>query len=100
MVTIHSLHLLVIGIIFIAVSQILFFEEGVLSLMLFIGVVLAVSGAYFRIVRTIGLRVKKAINKTEPPKQEYPKNYNLTYFLVGLLVAFIVYGYMTMTSIF
>jgi len=97
MATIHSLHLLVLGIVFIAISQIALFEGRVLSLMLFIGVVLAVSGAYFRIVRTIGLRAKKALNKTEQPEQKYPKNYNLTYFFVGLLVAFIVYGYMTST---
>lgn len=97
MVTIHSLHLLVIGIVFIVVSQIAFFEGGVLSLMLFIGVVLTVSGVYFRIVRTIGLKAKKAMNKTEQSEQKYPKNYNLTYFLVGLLVTFIVYGYMTST---
>jgi len=95
MATIHSLHLLVIGIVFIIVSQIASFEEGVLSLMLFIGVVLAVSGAYFRIIRTIGLRVKKTVNKTKQSKQKYPKNYTLTIFLVGLLVTFIVYGYMT-----
>lgn len=97
MVTIHSLHLLVIGIVFIVVSQITFFEGGILSLMLFIGVVLTVSGVYFRIVRTIGLKAKKAMNKTEQSEQKYPKNYNLTYFLVGLLVTFIVYGYMTST---
>jgi len=96
MVTIHSLHLLVLGIAFIAVSYTALFDGMVLSLMLFIGVVLAISGVYFKIVKTIALRVKKAADKTEKPKQAFPKNYNLTIFFIGLLVTFIVYGYMTM----
>jgi hypothetical protein len=98
MVTIHSLHLLVIGIFFLVVSQIAPFQELVLSMMMFIGIVLVISGIYFRIVRTIALKIKKAVVKTEKPKQEFPKNYNLTYFLIALASIFILYGYMTMPS--
>jgi protein-S-isoprenylcysteine O-methyltransferase Ste14 len=96
MVTIYSLHLLIIGIFFLVVSQTAPFQDFVLSLMMFIGIVLAISGAYFRIVKMIALKVKKVAGKTEKPKKEFPKNYNLTYFLIALAVAFVGYGYMTM----
>ena len=98
MVTIHSLHLLFIGIFFLVVSQIAPLQELILSLMVFIGIVLVISGIYFRILRTIGLKIKKGVSKTENPKQKIPKNYNLTYFLIALAVVFILYGYMTMPS--
>jgi len=96
--TIYSLHLLFIGIFFLVVSQITPFQELVLSLMVFVGIVLVISGIYFRILRVIALKIKKGLGKTENSKQKSPKNYNLTYFLIALAVVFILYGYMTMPS--
>ncbi len=99
MVTIHSLHLLFIGIYFVIVSQLEPFQESILLFMLIIGIILVILGIYFRIVRAIGLKVKKAIGKTGNPKQiQVSKNYYLTYFLIAIAVISTLYGLMTMTS--
>jgi len=99
MVTIHSLHLLFIGIYFVIVSQLEPFQESILLFMLIIGIILVILGIYFRIVRTIGLKVKKAIGKTGNPKQiQVSKNYYLTYFLIAIAVISTLYGLMTMPS--
>jgi len=99
MVTIHSLHLLFIGIFFLTVSQVAPFQEQLLLFMLIIGIILVILGIYFRIVRAIGLKVKKAIGKTGNPKQiQVSKNYYLTYFLIAIAVISTLYGLMTMPS--
>ena len=71
MVTIHSLHLLFIGIFFLVASQAAPFEEQLLFFMLIIGIILVILGIFFRIVRTIGLKIKKEFGKTENPKQKF-----------------------------
>ena len=98
MVTIHSLHLLFIGIFFLAVSQVAPFQEQLLLFMLIIGIILVILGIFFRIVRTIGLKIKKEIGKTENHKQKFTKNYYLTFFLIGIAIIFTLYGLMTMPS--
>ena len=100
MVTIHSLHLLFIGIFLLVVSQVAPFQELILSFMLIIGIILVILGIIFRIVRSIGLKVKKAIGKTENPKQILvSKNYYLTYFLIAIAFISTLGGLMTMSSI-
>ncbi len=99
MVTIYSLHLLFIGIFFLTVSQVAPFQEQLLLFMLIIGIILVILGIYFRIVRAIGLKVKKAIGKTGNPKQiQVSKNHYLTYFLIAIAVNSTLYGLMTIPS--
>lgn len=100
MVTIFSLHLLVIGIYFLIASQVAPFSSQLLSLMLVIGIILVFWGIIFRMIKTVGMKVKKAIVTEEKLKQKVPvsKNYYLTYFLVFLAFIFTVYGLMTMPS--
>ena len=98
MVTIHSLHLLFIGIFFLTVSQVAPFQEQLLLFMLIIGIILVILGIFFRIVRTIGLKIKKEIGKTGNNKQKCTKNYYLTFFLIGIAIIFTLYGLMTMPS--
>ena len=97
MVTIHTLHLLYIGIFFLVVSQVASFQEPLLLFMLIIGIILIIMGIFFRVVRAIGLKVKKAMGKTGNPKQiPVSKNYYLTYFLIALAFIFTLSGLMTM----
>ncbi len=100
MVTIHSLHLLFIGIFFLVVSQVAPFQEQLLSFMLAIGIILVILGIIFRIVRTVGLKIKKELGKTENPKQKFPvsKNNYLTYFLIFIAIISTLGGLMTMSS--
>jgi hypothetical protein len=49
-------------------------------------------------VRTIGLKIKKEIGKTENHKQKFTKNYYLTFFLIAIAIIFTLYGLMTMPS--
>ena len=85
MVTVHTIHFLLIGIYFLIVSQVAPFQEQLLSFMLIIGIILVVLGIIFRIVRTVGLKIKKELGKTENPKQiPVSKNYYLTYFLIAI----------------
>lgn len=97
MVTIHSLHLLVIGIFFLVVSQVAPFQESLLSLMTIMGIILVILGIYFRIVRALGLKIKKVMGKTGNPKQiPVSKNYYLTYFLIAIAFFSTLGGLMTM----
>ena len=97
MVTVHSLHLLLIGIFFLAVSQVAPFQESLLLFMLMIGIILVIMGIFFRIVRAIGQKVKKAMGKTGNPKQiPVPKNYYLTCFLIAIAFISTLGGLMTM----
>ena len=98
MVTIHTLHLLFVGIFFLVVSQVAPFQESLLLFMLIIGIILVIMGIFFRIVRAIGLKVKKAIGKTGNPKQiPVSKNYYLTYFLIAIAFISTLGGLMTMS---
>ena len=97
MVTVYSLHLLFIGIFFLVVSQVAPFQESLLLFMLMIGIILVIMGIFFRIVRAIGLKVKKAMGKTGNPKQiPVSKNYYLTYFLIAIAFISTLGGLMTM----
>jgi len=97
MVTIHSLHLLVIGIFFLVVSQVAPFQESLLSFMTLMGIILVILGIYFRIVRALGLKIKKVMGKTGNPKQiPVSKNYYLTYFLIAIAFLSTLGGLMTM----
>jgi len=100
MVTVHTLHLLFIGIFFLVVSQVAPFQEQLLSFMLIIGIILVILGIIFRIVRTVGLKIKKELGKTENHKQKFSvsKNYYLTYFLIVLAFISTLSGLMTMPS--
>lgn len=98
MVTVYSLHLLFIGIFFLVVSQVAPFQESLLLFMLMIGIILVIMGIFFRIVRTIGLKVKKTMGKTGNPKQiPVSKNYYLTYFLIAIAFISTLGGLMTMS---
>jgi len=96
MVTVHTLHLLFIGIFFLVVSQVAPFQEQLLSFMLIIGIILVILGIIFRIVRAVGLKIKKELGKTGNPKQKFPKNYYLTFFLIFLAFISTLGGLMTM----
>ena len=98
MVTIHSLHLLFIGIFFLVVIQVAPFQEQLLFFMLIMGIILVILGIFFRIVRTVGLKIKKEFGKTENTKQKLLifKNYYLSYFLIFLAFISTLGGLMTM----
>ena len=97
MVIVYSLHLLFIGIFFLVVSQVAPFQESLLLFMLLIGIILVIMGIFFRIVRAIGLKVKKAMGKTGNPKQiPVSKNYYLTYFLIAIEFILTLGGLMTL----
>ena len=100
MVTIHSLHLLLIGVFLLVVSQVAPFQEQLLSFMLIMGIILVVLGIIFRTVRTIGLKIKNEIGKTGNHKQiPVSKNYYLTYFLIAIAFISTLGGLMTMERI-
>jgi len=97
LVTIHSLHLLFIGIYFLIVSQVAPFEEQLLSSMIIIGIILVVMGIIFRIIKTVAMKIKKVIEKEEKPKKiSVSKNYYFSYFLIFLAFIFTLYGLMSM----
>jgi len=102
MVTIFSLHLLFIGIYFLIVSQVAPFSELLLSFMLIIGIILVFLGIIFRIIKTVGMKIKKAMVTEEKLKQKVPvpKKYYLTYFLIFLAFILTLYGLMTIESPF
>ncbi len=98
MVHVNTLHLLFIGIYFLVVSQVAPFEEQLLSSMMTIGIILVVLGIIFRIIKAVGMKIKKEMMEGEKPKQKISisKNYYLTYFLIFLAFIFTFYGLMTM----
>jgi len=100
MVHVNTLHLLFIGIYFLIVSQVAPFQEQLLSFMMIIGIILVFLGIIFRIVKAIGMKIKKAMVKVEKPKQKFPvsKNNYLSYFLIFLALIFTLSGLMTMPS--
>ena len=102
MVTIFSLHLLIIGIYFLIASQVAPFSWELLSLMMIIGIILVFLGIIFRIIKTVGMKIKKAMVSEEKLKQKVPvpKNYYLTYFLIFLAFILTLYGLMSMPSPF
>ena len=100
MVHVYSLHLLFIGIYFLIASQVAPFQEPLLSFMMIIGVILVFLGIIFRIIKVIGMKIKKDMVKAGKPKQKFPvsKNYYLSYFLIFLAFIFTLGGLMTMPS--
>jgi len=100
MVHVITLHLLFIGIYFLIVSQVAPFQEQLLSFMMIIGIILVSLAIIFRIVKTVGMKIKKAMVKVERPKRKLPvsKNYYLSYFLIFLAFIFTLSGLMTMPS--
>ena len=102
MVTIFSLHLLIIGIYFLIVSQVAPFSWELLSLMMIIGIILVFLGIIFRIIRAVGMKIKKAMVTEEKLKQKVSvsKNYYLTFFLIFLAFILTLYGLMTMPNPF
>ena len=102
MVTIITTHLLVIGIFFLIVSQVAPFHETILLFMMIIGIILVFLGIIFKIVKAVGLKIKKEAEEFlgKKPKQKFPvsKNYYLTYFLIFLAFIFTLYGLFTMPS--
>jgi len=100
MVSVHTLHFLFIGIYFLVVSQVAPFEEQLLSFMLIIGIILVVLGIIFRIVKAIGMKVKKGLEREGKSKQNpIPTNYYFSYFLIAIAFISTLYGLMTMPSI-
>jgi len=102
MVTIITLHILFIGLYFLIVSQVAPFQEMILSTMMIIGIVLVSLGIIFRIIKAVGMKIKKEAEEFlgKKPKQKFPvsKNNYLTYFLIFLAFIFTLYGLMTMPS--
>jgi len=99
MVTVHSLHLLFIGIYFLTVSQVAPFQEQLLSFMLIIGIVLVSLAIIFRIIIAVGKKIKKELVKEEKPKQKpVSKNNYLTYFLIFLAFIFTLDGLLILPS--
>ncbi len=102
MVVVHSLHLLFIGIFFLTVSQVAPFQEQLLSFMMIIGIVLVSLGIIFRIIKAVGMKIKKEAEEFlgKKPKQKFPvsKNNYLTYFLIFLAFIFTLDGLMTIPS--
>ena len=96
MVTIHTLHLFSIAIFFLVVSQVAPFQEPLLVLILIVGIVLTILGIIFRIVRTIGFKIKKTIGKTETKQILVSKNYYFSYFLIVLAFVLTLVGFITM----
>ncbi len=100
MVVVHSLHILFIGIFFLTVSQVAPFQEQLLSFMMIIGIVLVSLGIIFRIIKAVGMKIKKEAEEFlgKKPKQKFPvsKNNYLTYFLIFLAFISTLYGLMTM----
>ena len=68
--------------------------------MMVIGIILVFLGIIFRIIKAVGMKIKKAIVKEGKSEQKFPvsKNYYLTYFLIFLAFIFTFYGFMIMPS--
>ena len=100
MVHVITLHLLFIGIYFLIVSQVAPFQEVLLSFMMIIGIILVFLAIIFRIIKAVGMKIKKEMAKVKKPKQKFPvsKNYYLSYFLIFLAFIFTLSGLMTMPS--
>ncbi len=100
MVHVISLHLLFIGIYFLIASQVAPFQEVLLSFMMIIGIILVFLAIIFRIIKAVGMKIKKEMAKVKKPKQKFPvsKNYYLSYFLIFLAFIFTLSGLMTMPS--
>jgi len=99
MVTVHSLHLLFIGIYFLIVGQFASFQEELLSFMLILGIILISIAIIGRIIKVIGMKIKKELGKEQNSKQILvSKNNYLTYFLIAIAVISTLYGLMTMPS--
>ena len=97
--TIHSMHLLFVGIFFLVVSQIAPFQESLLLFMLIIGIIVVISGIFFRIVKTIGLKIKNGLDRERKHKQNpISKNYYFSYFLISMGFIFTIIGVMTMPN--
>ena len=88
--------MLIIGIYFIVASQVLPFQDELLPFLLIIGVVLVVLGTIFRIIRTVGLKIKKELVKAENSKLKIKGNNYLTYFLIFVAIITTLDGLMTM----
>ncbi len=100
MVHVITLHLLFIGIYFLIASQVAPFQEVLLSFMMIIGIILVFLAIIFRIIKAVGMKIKKEMAKVKKPKQKFPvsKNYYLSYFLIFLAFIFTLSGLMTMSS--
>jgi len=100
MVHVITLHLLFIGIYFLIASQVAPFQEVLLSFMMIIGIILVFLVIIFRIIKAVGMKIKKEMAKVKKPKQKFPvsKNYYLSYFLIFLAFIFTLSGLMTMPS--
>lgn len=97
MVTIHSLHLLFIGIFFFVTSQVAPFQELILSFMMIIGIILIILGILFRIVRAIGLKIKKELKpNSDFTQKSFSKNYYFSYFLISLAFVFTIVGMLSL----
>jgi len=98
MVTINSLHVLLIGIFFLVTSQIASFQESLLSFMLIVGIILVVVGIIGGIMKIIGKKIKKELGKEGKQKSLISKNNYFTYFLIALAAICILYGYLAIPS--
>ena len=99
MVTVNTIHLLFIGIYFLIVGQFASFQEELLSFMLILGIILVIIAIIGRILKAVGMKVKKELGKEQNSKQipVYKNNY-LTYFLTTIAVISTLYGLMTMPN--
>jgi len=100
MVHVITLHLLLIGIYFLIVSQVAPFQEQLLSFMMAIGIILVFLAIIFRIILLVGMKIGKMRHGEQFNKHEFPesKNYYLSYFLIFLAFIFTLGGLMTMPS--
>jgi len=100
MVTVNTIHFLFIGIYFLIVGQFASFQEELLSFMLILGIILVSIAIIGRIIKAIGMKIKKEMGKAENPNQKFPvsKNNYLTYFLIAIAVISTLSGLMSMPS--
>ena len=64
--------------------------------MMIMGIIIVVFGIFFRIMRTIGLKIKKGLGREEKSKQNFiPKNYYFSYFLISIAFIFTIVGVIT-----
>ncbi len=95
MVTVNTIHFLFIGIYFLIVGQLSTFQESILSFMLILGIFLVIIAIIGRILKAIGMKIKKELGKEQI---QVSKNYYLTYFLIAIAVISTLYGLMTMPN--
>jgi len=99
MVTVNTIHLLFIGIYFLIVGQFASFQEELLSFMLILGIILISIAIIGRIIKVIGMKIKKELGKEQNSKQILvSKNNYLTYFLIAIAVISTLSGLLTITS--